>query len=382
MLVSIGFEIETRALSVVRIYPGKIVYNPKTMYRVTLRRDPLLQVYPDIFTEVKTRQASLAAWRQDKAVKDLGGGYIVPNDKLPSLFSHAEFVVTYARPVEVPGASDIPSWTLDRLAGCLEDVLRNTAADTEHWRRVDRPSQREPSSPRFYYHGDFVVHKSQPIGILSREPGMWSAFPSKANIVVQCTYGIPLTAAYRTWKVLQQWFHEHLGDARPDRVGEAWAWASRLSSSSPWEEDSVEGNLLFLWYYSFMTRDERKKNAVFVVRHPMINLWFMALSKSQRAALRTLLTTSLSPTDPFLAYCAECEASGNQDKKRQTQRLIDVGLVPFDRKDRRFFFEYRGLTMILRNRIHGDHLSRLLTMQTVHQTAVSGAARQDRSNVS
>ena len=341
MLVSIGFEFETASVSVVRLYTGHRVWNPKLMYRTRL--NPHVSVYPDTFNENPAVQAFCKA--HQKTPLRLGEEYHVPPDRLPSIFRHAEFVVTYPDPVILDDPDHLMGWCFTQMHRAIHEI-QSVVSPASGWQEIERGMTIRPS---FYYKGPFLVHPMHQIGLLFKNPtSTWvETILTDANFTVQCTFGIPLVRVYRVWRVLDDFYTKTCRVSRTvDPVLRAWEWVQGLY---PFPEESTEGNLLCLFYYTFLTLDRRKR-AVFTLRHPVSNLWDRAITKEQRERLTALVHTDQD--NVFRDYFDRVTRRPHRSKL-QTQKLVDVGLVPFDTRHHRIFFEYRALTRILRSIVHG-----------------------------
>lgn len=373
--ISIGFELETAWFTVMKLSTTGEAFNPRDLYRVDLtglrpRQEAQAEaastvlLYPDTFTA--DRQAiprAKEAYAGAVAI-DLGGGYAIRTKKLESIFRHAEFVVTFPSVVDLPDAESILPWTKHQLDRAILDIRSILSSET--WKQTKRPV----SHDQFFYKGDWVVNPAVGIGLLGRSPEAWPRFMDAPNFVIQCTYGIRLVMAFPVWSVLQRAYAEALCHRRVpsqsrtvrDLVAEAWeesqGWIAGISA-----DDTVR-NFLFLLSYTFMTHD-RRKSAVFTVRHSMASLWMVALDPAQRRQILGILQ-SAPLKDRFRAYAETVIRKKPRQKSQEHQALVDVGLLPYDTTYRRFFFEYRALTTLLR--ASGGFDSRHLSLHRILST--------------
>lgn len=344
MLVSIGFEAETQWMSLVKLYPGHRAFNPlSSPYRIRL--SPNVEAYPDVFNRHDIIDSFV---EKNEGDVRLGGLYRVPAGKLRSIFSNLEFVVTYPDPVNVGVPEDIFGWTMDCLIRSIGDIRHAMSAENG-WHAVPGSSTKD-----YYYRGEFMINPQKGVGILCRQPNLSVEFASKANFVIQCTYGIPLVCAHTVFRVLQDVYGRAVASTADDLVAASWRWVQSLGG----DLDDAQANFLFLFYYSYRTLSRRKVSAVFVIRHPMRNLWQKALTADQRVRIIPLILGS-----DARSYFETVVLTGSNNP--QMQDIADVGLVPYDQKRKRFFFEFRALTRILRMLVHNDPTKKHLTLDSI-----------------
>jgi len=336
MRVSIGFEIETQSYSPVQENRPKKLSNPAYFYKIPL--NTTTYVYPDEFTQstpfardvVNPYLEGVGRGVTNMTFSTNDGATYTIQSPIHRIFHNTEFVATFKEWTEV---EDIVAYMYSSLIKAFSEVR---TVLSEFGTPVEIQDKEFPY--RFIF-----SHQRKPLVLLSRKQDLVNV-----NFIPQCTFGIPLRHAMTVFRRLAGEFAD-MTDMRRDQtmIEEIHSIIQNLFPEE--NEESIIKNYVFLCLYSFRTRGKRKASVLFNVRHLFRNIWKYCFTKRERDILIDLLeASSIDPA--FVAYFKELHTVSTSKTPLVDQDMEKVGILPFSTKTQSFFFEFRGLMMIMKRK--------------------------------
>lgn len=361
MIINIGFEFETQAISMA-LWKQKTdkhsiqIFQPKSFFKKKLVDDQqsLLQVemYPDSLNKTTSffnkqiepfiKKIVSKQFPQTIYLNKLQ--YEIPflnSTAVNDFFTHAEFIVTYKKfdEILVINRKNILNYLLTKTKDAIIEIQNSFQS------HFDRPV--EISTP-FPYSWIMNGKKSDIILFFQNHP---KYFMSQNKFVIQSTIGIQITHSIPIIKILTSEFIRVGGNPIYDIINRVESYSINIFKNyrSHWKTPPLMmQSFLFLLFYSALTRNFRKSKALFVIRHSMFLLAKTEIHKDDLDLLDLIILNDYF-SDSTAQYVNNILIQDNLTlhKRLETQNLVDVTTIPYDEKSKIIYIEYRGFRTVL-----------------------------------
>jgi hypothetical protein len=387
MKINTGFEFETQAISMALWKKNsidtktKIIYQPTKFFKKTLFESPekIIQVYPDdlkrstafYLQQIQPFVDRFSSSSSSSLELDaLGHQFVIPIDNqdhdLKTLFTHAEFIVTYPKNQEIPCTKkSLLNFLLEKTKDAVLDI-QNIFGDlfpiTQPIDKEDLTHNGIKKKTIFPYKYVSKSRLQDIVFFFQKDP---TYFSSQFRFVAQTTIGIPFQNVPQVMKLLTDAFTQAGGNLSFDvmELTERYVHDIFHKYKSHWYTDpKVIQSFLFMLFYSAITHRSRKCQALFVIRS---TLWHLSINEieNQDIDLLQLILVNDYLSDPVATYVdtifSDYHSNLTDHERRQKQNIVDVTTIPYSKNNGTVFIEFRGLRTLLSHQCKGTPKSNL-----------------------
>lgn len=324
MKISIGFEAQTQHISVNRVQSRQILDNDE-FWSQSLTK--FVNIYPDVLTtDYYLAQQKITPFLRQINKENFDQLKIneltISKDKIKSLFNDAEFVVTFANSKNI--TTDLFEYMIEKFKSCIKLIKSmiskfneieeiNISSDTIQLfnRRIKFPYKYITSSKKFKNLKLFFIENPNSIG--------------DCRFVFQCTLGIPILESMNIMIYLMDIAVKNKVRSKKDNFDNIVEMVNIIMERGDFKTDRQDflKNYLFLFFYSYLTKNIRKSKAEFVIRHSFTREMSCNLTLAEKRKIESLL----DPKD-LLDYFHYTHFTSQQNivKLYQFQNIRDVGL--------------------------------------------------------
>lgn len=372
MQITIGFELETRAMTFCRqSLSQKTIYNPHSKANTFLQEtaETILQVSPDfipsLHEEPPVQQRSNKTFIKFLQQHQDSDRYAIHFDSqelwirnnaqynMLSIFRDAEFDILIRPICRLQYVTSLPTFLWSSLQKAIIAMKLYLHSDIQEF-----PIQNKD----FPYSSIWIPKKDNEsflfLSTLSR--AQLSSMPFQ----IQCTLGIEFKDASSIISYLFAFFKTYTEsdkyEALRQRVQKGTGAViqtiiNQLGSALDAQQKSFLNNYVFLFLYSFNTRSEnRKYNSLVLVRHPLNDLQLL-LSDSFKTILSEALKKFSVPVGEYFDLIHSKIRSAKQAMELEFYK--DINLFPL--KENKIYIEFRGFHKILKEVSGGNSLGAL-----------------------
>lgn len=369
MKISLGYEYETQYINIVQ-KKEKIIYNgdDQLLKRFYIGPGYTFYMYADEFSSgTLFDKNKKTPFLNNLRLLNKGTGIYkhltiqtlcqnkydfvqIPNDQnlQTEFFKHCEFVVTYPDPQDIKREDfikHIVSYCQKGIKQILEfynefDVCKITRS---------YPDTKFHMDIQFPYRYILTNNKHPELALLTVDDP--KNISTHFKFVVQCTFGVSIYDCKYALTCLTKEFIKCGGPKSYDIINKINDISSMILKVLPKDEDKdLIENYLFIFLYSFITKDYRKLKALFIIRHLLSDIASKVLSRKiiqQIYFIIQNLNDAKKISKDIRTYFYNIHYIPlPKTMQKERQRVIDVTI--FDVKDdKMILIEFRGLKIIL-----------------------------------
>jgi hypothetical protein len=348
MTISIGFEVETRDMTVVNYdEQTKKIYNEAIFHTFPISDE--FYVYPDSIINMSPNSkyrclleypySMKTKFKPEKVYLKTSDGnwkYHIPGNELELVFKDAEFVVTFS---QWKKSDSYLEYILNHLHSTIHKIQK-------YFEKIGKKKEKILLSR---VDNNFTVHKfpysyiciDQSFGYLSMiDP---EQLASDFKFTLQCTFGISFLEAKN---LIQQLTPKDRSFIFPM----IQCYVDGITSTI--ESSNVERIKSFLWLYaySFFTMNDRAndKQVYFIIRHTFQELFLKTLTQPQQNIVKELIKDD---ENPWLVFLKTLIFHPLQQTRFERQELRYTSCFQYVQEKDAIFIEFRGLNALLKKNL-------------------------------